>query len=347
MVIETANSAGAITVGTTSVPSIEFVVPSANQLLSSYVPTYSVATTNYPQAGGDIIGYNPGVSTPVEDTVTTATVARSKQCNNFPTIRGAGLSNAGWYVFRFASLSGVPPVGQIFYVSGMGKNSPSYYYDFLKYKAESHTSNNNVVATAVLNGEGSWSSPYPNQSKATRDRWRAQNGAPFSDLESTTKAPTLSWEEITTTVTKNPPTVGPRQPIYSAIIPAYSIINVTVSIPASIVLENNTSISGKRVVEMPVFFYIENGIFKDFNNNVMSGLPPTITSIPSAIPRSAVNTNPKDVTSSQISLRSYRFSIAKYTFENGLWSGVWSQFDDAYISEPLMRNVIYSGQAIL
>ena len=83
------------------------------------------------------------------------------------------------------------------------------------------------------------------------------------------------------------------------------------------------------------------------NNNVMSGLPPAITGVPSAIPRTATNVNPKEVNSSQITLRSYRFTTAKYTLDNGLWSAQWSQFDDRYVSEPLMRNVIYSGQAIL
>jgi cellulase/cellobiase CelA1 len=69
--------------------------------------------------------------------------------------------------------------------------------------------------------------------------------------------------------------------------------------------------------------------------------------VPSAIPRTATNVNPKEVTSASISLRSYRFTTAKYTLIDGLWSAQWSQFDDRYISEPLMRNVIYSGQAIL
>ena len=341
MVIETANSAGNITVGTTSVPSIEFVVPSANQLLSTYVPSYSVRVDNFPSPPQTIIGYNPGISTPVEDTVTTVQTAKSKTCNNSPILSGGGN-----YVFRFASLDGVPPVGTVFSVSGVASQpGTSHYYNNLLYTVQSHTSSNNIVAVGSLNGEGGWSG----QSNTTKNRWRAQAGRPFSDINTTAAGgnPTLRWTQPVTTRTQNPPSIGPRQPIYSELIAAYSITNVTVSIPASLNLENNISIDGtRRVVEMPVFFYIQNGIFYNLDNTVMSGLPPTITGVPSAIPRSGINSN-RDLAASTLALRSYRFTTAKYTLIDGLWSAQWSQFDDRYVSEPLMRNVIYSGQAIL
>ena len=340
MVIETANSAGNITVGTTSVPSIEFVVPSANQLISTYVPTYRVLVNNFPSPPQTIIGYNPGVSTPVEDTVTTVQTAKSKTCNNSPILSGGGN-----YVFRFSSLAGVPPVGTVFSVSGVASQpGTSHYYNNLLYTVQSHTSNNNIVAVGKLNGEGGWSG----QSPTTKDRWRRQAGKPFSDINTTAAGgnPTLRWSEPVTVRTPNPPSVGQPQPIYSELIPAYSITNVTVSLPASINLENNISRDGKRVVELPVFFYIQNGIFYNLDNTVMSGLPPTITGVPSAIPRSGTNSN-RDLAAGTIALRSYRFTTARYTLDNGFWSAQWSQFDDAYVSEPLMRNVIYSGQAIL
>jgi hypothetical protein len=341
MVIETANSAGNITVGTTSVPSIEFVVPSANQLISTYVPTYRVLVNNFPSPPQTIIGYNPGASTPVEDTVTTVQTAKSKTCNNSPILSGGGN-----YLFRFSSLAGVPPVGTVFSVSGVAsKPGTSHYYNNLLYTVQSHTSNDNIVAVGRLNGEGGWSG----QTDTTKRRWRDQAGKPFPDINTTAAGgnPTLRWSEPVTVRTQNPPSVGQPQPIYSELIPAYSITNVTVSLPASINLENNISIDGtRRVVEMPVFFYIQNGIFYNLDNTAMSGLPPTITGVPSAIPRTGTNSN-RDLAAGTLALRSYRFTTARYTLEGGLWSAAWSQFDDRYISEPLMRNVIYSGQAIL
>ena len=341
MVIETANSAGNITVGTTSVPSIEFVVPSANQLLSTYVPSYSVRVDNFPSPPQTIIGYNPVPDTPNADIVETVQLAKSKTCNNSPI-----LSSGGNYVFRFASLAGVPPVGTVFSVSGVASQpGTSHYYNNLLYTVQSHTTSNNIVAVGKLNGEGGWSG----QSTTTKNRWRNQAGKPFSDINTTAAGgnPTLYWSEPGTKITKVAPTVNAPEPIYSEKIAAYSITNVTVSLPASLNLENNISIDGtRRVVEMPVFFYIQNGIFYNLDNTVMSGLPPAITSVPGAIPRSGINSN-RDLAASTLALRSYRFTTARYTLENGLWSAQWSQFDDRYVSEPLMRNVIYSGQAIL
>ena len=358
MVIETANSAGNITVGTTSVPSIEFVVPSANQLISTYVPNYRTSVVDYPGTPANSVEINRekqwGVDDPVGYWSDYTNTAKSKKCNDTPTIRASNLTWANWYVFRFLSLDGVPPVGQTFYVSGMGKTSTSWYYDFLQYKCEAHTSNNNIVATAIIVNENSWRRPphgtsTTEQGPTTRTRWRNQGGKPFPGIETDQAAPTLSWTESTRTwIDPGPtPVALPDKITYADYVAPWSIISVTTSLPASINLENNISRDGKRVVEIPVFFYIENGIFKDMNNNVMSGLPPAITGVPSAIPRTATNVNPKEVTSSQIALRSYRFTTAKYTLIDGLWSAQWSQFDDRYVSEPLMRNVIYSGQAIL
>jgi hypothetical protein len=358
MVIETANSAGNITVGTTSVPSIEFVVPSANQLLSTYVPSYRTSVVDYPGTPANSVEIKREKQWTTNDPVgywsEYTNTAKSKKCNNTPTIRASNLSWGNWYVFRFDSLSGVPPVGQTFYVSGMGKTSTSWYYDFLQYKCEAHTSNDNIVATAIIVNENSWRKPpygtsSTEQGPTTRTRWRNQGGKPFPGIETDQAAPTLSWTESTRSwIDPDPETVAlPDKVTYADYVAPWSIISVTTSLPASINLENNISRDGKRVVELPVFFYIENGIFKDMDNNVMSGLPPAITTVPSAIPRSATNVNPKEVSSSQIALRSYRFTTAKYTLDNGLWSAQWSQFDDRYVSEPLMRNVIYSGQAIL
>lgn len=348
MVVETANSAGQINVGSTSVPSIEFVVPSANQLLSSYIPKYSVTTVDHKQTGGEITGYNPIYGVDPDPYWTDTTTAKTKKCDDTPTIRAKNLSWANWYVFRFDSLSGVPPVGQTFYVSGMGKTSTSWYYDFLQYKCEAHTSNNNIVATAIIVNENSWRRP-PNgtstteQSSTTRRRWRDQGGKPFVGIESEAAVPTLSWKETGGYWTDNVAPILRYEPIYSTIVPGYSVSDVTVFIPTSLKLENRTD-GTSRVVELPVFFYIKNGRFYNLDDTEMTGYPPAITSIPSTIPVSGTNLK----ANSDISSRSYRFTTARYTsINNGLWSAEWSQTDDAYGSEPLMTNVVYSQQAVL
>jgi hypothetical protein len=352
MVIETANSAGNITVGTTSVPSIEFVVPSANQLLSTYVPNYSTSVTSYPDVQGP--QNNVGVIVPSKTPTIPGkykepptNVSKSKACDNTVLTYGSGFTK---YLFRFASTAGAPPVGTDFRASGMSSGGSDYYDNLIYTRTADDPGGGNIVATARLQSSNY---DFPNQTNAQDKIWRTRGGQHWgaADLKSTagSSKPTLRWTESYREWIE--PSGGqdnsyPAAPTYD-IIPGYSIITVTVSLPASINLENNISRDGKRVVELPVFFYIENGIFKDMNNNVMSGLPPAITGVPSAIPRTATNVNPKEVNSSQITLRSYRFTTAKYTLDNGLWSAQWSQFDDRYVSEPLMRNVIYSGQAIL
>lgn len=351
MVIETANSAGNTTVGTTSVPSIEFVVPSANQLISTYVPTYRVLATNYPQTGGEEISRtpqwgpiptNPGYYKPA------VIVSKKKSCNNTVLTYGSGFKK---YLFRFSSTAGAPPVGQDFRASGMSQNGSDYYDNLIYTRTNDDPGNGNIVATARLQSE---KYNFPNQNDKQDGIWQTRGGQHWGseDLKKTagTSKPKLTWDESYSEWVPESTGTAPQLPDkveYAAIVPGYTILSVTVSLPASINLENNISRDGKRVVELPVFFYIQNGIFYNLDNSVMTGLPPAITTVPSAIPRSGTNVNPKETTTSQVSLRSYRFTTARYTLENGLWSAQWSQFDDAYVSEQLMKNVIYSGQAIL
>jgi hypothetical protein len=229
----------------------------------------------------------------------------------------------------------------------------SDYYDNLIYtRTDDDPGNGNIVATARIQ---SADYDFPNQGPTQDKTWRDRGGQHWGseDLKKTAgnSSPKLSWDESYSEWVPESTGTAPQLPDkveYAAIVPGYTILSVTVSLPASINLENNISIDGtRRVVEMPVFFYIQNGIFYNLDNSVMTGLPPAITTVPSAIPRSGTNVNPKETTTSQVSLRSYRFTTARYTLENGLWSAEWSQFDDAYVSEQLMKNVIYSGQAIL
>jgi hypothetical protein len=345
MVVETANSAGQINVGSTSVPSIEFVVPSANQLLSEYTPTYSVRVDNYPARQGAEISRTPQPSIihPATGYWSAWTnVALSKACNNTVLTYGSGTSK---YLFRFASTAGAPPVGMDFRASGISSGGSDYYDNLIFTRTPDDPGNGNIVATARLQ---SANYDFPNQNNATDARWRTQNGRHWgaADLASTAgnSKPTLRWTEQTRSWidTTPAPTPVPDKVVYAQH-PAYSITTVTVSVPNSLKLENNVQ-NNQRVVEIPVFFYIENGIFKDMSNNVMTGEPPSITSVPGAIPVSGVNVNEPNVGVSQ---RSYRFTVARYTQINGLWQASWSQFDDLYESERIMRHVIYSRQAVL
>jgi hypothetical protein len=344
MVVETANSAGQINVGSTSVPSIEFVVPSANQLLSEYTPTYSVKVDNYPARQGAEISrtQQPSIIHPATGYWSAwTTVARNKNCDNTVLTYGSGYKK---YLFRFPSTAGAPPVGQDFRVSGMSQNGSDYYDNLLYTRTNDNPGGGNIVATAKLNGETGWSG----QSKDTKARWRAKAGQHWgaNDLKLTagTSKPKLNWDEPTRSWIDTTPSPTPvPDKVEYAQHPAYSITTVTVSIPQSLKLENNSQ-NNQRVVEIPVFFYIENGIFKNLDNTVMTGLPPSITSVPGAIPRSGVNVNEPNVGVSQ---RSYRFTVARYTQINGLWEASWSQSDDLYESEKVMRHVICSRQAVL
>jgi hypothetical protein len=343
MVIETANSAGTINVGTTSVPSIEFVVPSANQLLSEYTPTYSVRVDNYPARQGAEISRTPqpSIVNPSGYWSAWTNVALSKACNNTVLTYGSGFTK---YLFRFASTAGAPPVGMDFRASGMSQGGSDYYDNLIYTRTADDPGNGNIVATARLQ---SAKFDFPNQNKAQDKIWQDRAGQHWgaADLKSTagTSKPTLTWTEQTRSWIDTTTTTPVPDKVVYAQHPAYSITTVTVSIPQSIRLENNVQ-NGQRVVEIPVFFYIENGIFKNLDNTVMSGLPPSITSVPAAIPRSGVNVNEANVGVSQ---RSYRFTIARYTQIDELWQASWSQADDLYESERVMRHVIYSRQAVL
>jgi hypothetical protein len=343
MVVETANSAGQINVGSTSVPSIEFVVPSANQLISEYTPTYSVKVDNYPARQGAEISRTPqpSIVNPSGYWSAWTNVALSKACDGPVSAYGGGTSK---YLFKFASTAGAPPVGVDFRVSGMSSGGSDYYDNLIYTRTSDNPGGGDIVATARIQ---SANFDFPNQGSTTDKRWREQGGKHWgaADLKSTagSSKPTLRWTEQTRSWIDTTTTTPVPDKVVYAQHPAYSITTVTVSVPNSLKLENNVQ-NNQRVVEIPVFFYIENGIFKNLDNTVMTGLPPSITSVPGAIPRSGVNVNEPNVGVSQ---RSYRFTVARYTQINNLWQASWSQFDDLYESERIMRHVIYSRQAVL
>lgn len=314
-------------------PSIEFVVPTSPRLLSTYTPTCTVTTINYPQTGGDIIGY-VDVYGPDPAPYTVSTSTPYSGTTKGGTFRN-GDSTYTNYKMTIASGS-VPSKGQTFSITGASTGSAPYYYDWLVYTVTS-VSGQVVYATAVLGKTTSYSA-----------KWLGQKGNPFTDIATTvgSKAPTLSWS-ITTSETIDPSAPYLRtDPIYSAIVPASSETYVDLNIP----IEISYSLANyDTVVDIPIFMYKKNGQYYYFddtlvNDSKVGGIlnPQTLSSKPSPIPMKKRN----EKVNSDASNRDYRFTIARYTFTGTSWTGKWLQTEDRFINTQVIEDVIMSQSAV-
>lgn len=331
MVIETTNSAGQVNVGTTSMPSIEFNVPASPRLLSTYRPTYRVFTTNYPATGGEITGYTDvyGEDPPPYVSSTTTNYSAAISTSTFR-------SSDGWYKMTVANGHSVPSAGQSFRVSGASFGAAPYYYDWLNYSV-SRVSGNTVYATATLGD----TTNYPKS-------WKSQNGKPFSDIAKTvgSRAVTISWSVTSsTTVDPSAPFIR-KDPIYSAIVPAYSISDVELTLPTEVA---SSLLNTETVVDIPIFAYIKSGVYYYFNDVTMNSTkvggilrPPAISSKPTTIPLSAKNLN----ANADIVNRDYRFTIARYEYNGTSWNGYWLQSDNTFASEQSPNKIIYSQSGV-
>lgn len=308
-------------------PSIEFKVPNAPRLISTYRPTYRVLTTSYPATGGEIIGYTDVYGDDPPPYTTSSTTDYSAKIDT-STFR----ASSGWYKMNVTAGYSMPGVGQEFYVSGASGGSSPYYYDWLKYTVSS-VSSRTVYATAVPNNTTKWSSS-----------WKNQNGKPFGDIATTvgSKAVTISWSVTTSSVVDPSAPFIRKDPIYSAVVPGYTVSDVELTLPPEI---NSYLTNTTNIVDVPIFLYIKNGTYYYFNdidlNSTKSGgvlYPPTLSSKPSPVPLTAKNRN----VNADVSNRDYRFTIARYENNGSSWSGYWLQTDSLFVSEQNPNKIILS-----
>jgi len=306
-------------------PSIEFKVPPAPRLLSTYKPTYQTIVENYPQTGGDIIGYKDVVEDPAPYTVSGTTSFASA----IESFRGNG-SN---YIIVIRPGFNVPGAGQGFRVSGISTGSTPFYYDWLNYYAYS-VSGRTVYASATLGN----TSGYPSH-------WRTQGGRPFGDL-GVRYSGTTYWTGPYSYVVDPPPFVVRRDPIYSTIVPAYTLTHVDVKVPTEIL---SSLANSENIVDIPIFMYKKSGIYYYLNDTTVNGTiiggklsPPSLLSKPTTIPMKQRNNS----VNLDVSNRDYRFTIARYTYTNGSWFGKWLQPNSSFNSIQRIENVILSQSAV-
>lgn len=306
-------------------PSIEFKVPPAARLLSTYKPNYQTIVENYPQTGGDIIGYKDVISDPPPYTVSGTTSFASA----IESFRGNG-SN---YIIVIRPGYSVPGAGQGFRVSGISTGSTPFYYDWLNYYAYS-VSGRTVYASASLGN----TSGYPSH-------WRTQGGRPFGDL-GVRYSGTTYWTGPYSYVVDPPPEVVRRDPVYSTIVPAYTLTHVDIKAPTELLSSLSNS---ETVVDIPIFMYKKSGQYYYLNDTLVNGTkigstlnPPSLPSKPSAIAMKQRNSN----VNLDVSNRDYRFTVARYQFSGGSWSGQWLQTDSLFSSNQVVENVVLSQSAV-
>jgi hypothetical protein len=306
-------------------PSIEFKVPPAPRLLSTYRPTYQTITENYPQTGGDIIGYKDVISDPPAYTVSGTTSFAS----SIESFRGNG-SN---YIIIIRPGYSVPGAGQGFRVSGISFGSAPYYYDWLNFYAYS-VSGRTVYASASLGN----TTGYPSH-------WRTQGGRPFGDL-GVKYSGTAYWTGAYSYVVDPDPFVVSKDPVYSTIVPAYTLNHVDVKIPTEIV---SSLANSQTVVDVPVFMYKKSGQYYYLNDTLINSTkisgtlnPPSLGSKPTTTVMKQRNSN----VNLDVSNRDYRFTVARYEYSSGSWSGRWIQKESLFDSNQIIENVILSQSAV-
>lgn len=313
---------------TTSTPSLEFVVPPSPKLISTYTPTYSV------------------VSVPWSTSTTTT--------NSYPdtrilagSTRAAGTATVnitGWkrgtsiyppYQFYVNSTTNLA-VGQTFTVYGMSSPAGGDYYDRLLYTIVS-ISGSTVGATATV--------PYQWPSGFTTS-WKNANGAPLLSLSTTSNTGTLSspYPAIPAAdyyVTPNPSTYT------TTTVTTGTYYHIDVSVPSDI---KNNLVNTETVFDLPVFFYIKNGAYYNFDDTAMSTTISSLSSKPTTITFTSRNNNVNsdyNTSTGIVSTRDYRFTVIRYVLQGTSWVGTWLQKDTTYDTVGASLNkLIYSQSAV-
>ncbi len=303
-------------------PSIEFVVPGAPRLLSTYQPSFNVIEEPW------------STSTTTTTTVPGATVLAG-------SIRAGGAASktiSGWqrgnnlnppYRFYVNNTTDLY-VGQPFTVYKMSNPAGGDYYDRLNYTVHSIPNSTTVWATATI--------PNPAPSGFTRS-WKDAKGAPLlkdtttsnnGDLNYTlsplpaTNQTAASTEKTTTTTTSG------------------KYYHVDLKVPSEI---TSSLVNETEIVDIPIFFYIKNKLFYYLDNSVMTTSVQSLSSKPTTIQFTKRNENIGSQSESEA--RDYRFTIARYEKQGSSWVGDWLQKDETYDTiGPSLNRIIYSQSAV-
>lgn len=349
-------------------PSIEFVVPSSPRLLSTYTPTFSVVkayhdiagTYDPPATGG---GQIPGTPTPAVN-------------NNIRFSRFVNKNGTNEYTIT--STGAVPPKGQTFTVSGVSSGSAPFYFNWLQYTVTS-SGKNPFTATGVgqdgykaILSPGGWrvisSTSASNRAKVTDGNgvlWSTKNGIGWGDVKTnsdmrmywtTPEGPTLYYDMV-----------DPEP--YAITVPNGGVhYHVDLTVPSEV---QGQLAWTDTVKDVPVFFYINNNTFYDFNDKAFSDPLNSIVNTSNMSPLSLSTSNLNQIytdgagnrvmtkrnqrvnvydntTGTFSTTRSYRFSIVRYTRPAGgsTWTGSWLQTELAFDTTPTPDKIIYSQAGV-
>lgn len=302
-------------------PSVEFVVPSAPRLISTYTPTFSV------------------ISEPWSVTTTTTTTvpgtwvevgsvqAQTTYTYNYSSTLGAQSGLGGWsytlnswnYTFYTNVALTNLQVNQVVTITNFGDT-----YD------------GNFTVTGVYSG--TWT--IKNSSGVAQTFNKAITATSHRRAGHQT-ATTSNNGNITYTI-PNVPSVRYQNPdttTTTTTVSSGTYYHVDVNIPSEI---QKDLMSTSTVKKIPVFFYIQNGVYYYFDGSVVGNTPLTLTTTP-VIEMKKRNLN----ANSSVSARDYRFTVAKYTLIGSSWYGDWEQKLDTYQSiGPSFSRVVISQPGV-
>jgi len=342
MVITT-NSAingSAVAAGSTSAPSIEFVVPTSPELLSTYTPTYTVTPYHWEHV-------TSVAATQAPDTVVAKGSQQAETTYDYPLGTAATSGLQGWnYVNNSWNY--------IFYtdkdLTGLAENLPldvtissfGASYDGI------YTINS--ITTGTYKIKSITTGAVQNLTKALGAVSKVRAGG--KGANGTSNTTTSNNGGIKYTI-PNKPAADIRTPGAitgpSEIRSPRTDHNVTVTLPQE--LENSGMLKWDirgGVCDVPVFFYIKNGIYYGMNDQVLSATPLNIITMPANMVKSAQNLRANIDGTQRDTARDYRFTIARYKPNGNIWTGYWLQRSQLFPTvAPNMNNVIFSKTAVL
>ncbi len=362
MVVETEDGSNLVA------PSIEFVVPSSPRLLSTYTPTFSVVKAYHDIQVEAWTEEIKGAQIPGTGT---------KDVNN--EVKFSRFVNTnGTRNYTITSSGAVPPKDQTFTVSGVSSGSAPFYFNWLVYTVTS-TGKNPFTASAVGQdvykaalSPGGWrvisSTSTSNRAKVTDGNgvlWSTKNGIGWGDVK-TNSDMKMYW------TTKGIPAAyykDTKPEKYMKDVPNGGVhYHVDLTVPSEV---QGQLAWTDTVKDIPVFFYINNNTFYDFNDKAFSdplnSIVNTSNMSPLSLSTSNLNQIYADASGNRImtkrnqkvnvydnttgtfsTTRSYRFSIVRYTRPPGgsTWTGSWLQTELSFDSTPTPDKIIYSQAGV-
>jgi hypothetical protein len=344
MVITT-NSAingAAVAAGSTSAPSIEFVVPTSPELLSTYTPTYTVTPYNWKH-----------------ETIIAATTTPGT------TIAKGSQQAQTTYTYNYNGSLSTPALRKATGLGGWSRTKDQLSYTFYTDVALTGLTDNLPLDVNISLFGPTFDGVYT-VTGVTNGSFTVVNDAKvkqtFSKAITTTSKVRRAEKTDTTSNNGNISYTIPNKPAEDQTSPGVTTgptktyedrtdHNVTVTLPQE--LENSGMLKWNNnirdgVCDVPVFFYIKNGIYYGMDDQVLSATPLNIITMPQSMIKSAQNLRANIDGTRRDTARDYRFTIARYKPSGSIWTGYWLQRSQLFPTvAPNMNNVIFSKTAVL